>query len=249
MNRPDVLQQDKEPESPKQGIVFLIPTVLAEDGYDAIPAYIKNAVEACSCFFVEHERTARRYLKKIWPGIVIDQYGWYVMDKNDPSIAEAFRQVLRQGGSVGILSEAGCPGVADPGQELVTAAQQIGAKVRPLSGPSSILLALMASGMNGQLFRFNGYLPVEPDSRKKTLRDLESDSHKTGCTHIFIETPYRNDAMLDSILQTCRAESRLCVAVNISSAAESIRTMRISEWKKQKPVLHKIPVIFLLSAG
>lgn len=246
-------QMDKQrgatPPDPPRGIVYLIPTVLADDGLDAIPAYVTDAAKACSCFFVEHERTARRFLKRIWPQLVIDEMEWHVMERNDPSVEKTFSKALQDGKTVGILSEAGCPGVADPGQELVAVAQRRGAVIRPLSGPSSILMALMASGMNGQLFRFNGYLPVESDLRKKALRELESESSRTGCTHIFIETPYRNDAMVDSILQACRPDTRLCIAVNISSAKESIRTKKLSEWKMEKPALHKIPVIFLLSAG
>jgi 16S rRNA (cytidine1402-2'-O)-methyltransferase len=123
----------------------------------------------------------------------------------------------------------------------------MGARVRPITGPSSIFLALMASGMNGQRFQFNGYLPVASDQRKKSLRELESDSTRTGCTHIFIETPYRNEAMLDAILSTCKPETRLCIAVNITGSTEDIRTRRVGEWKKERPVLRKVPAIFLLS--
>jgi 16S rRNA (cytidine1402-2'-O)-methyltransferase len=154
--------------------------------------------------------------------------------------------VLKEGKICGIISEAGCPGIADPGQMLVTAAQNAGAIVKPLTGPSSILLALMASGLNGQHFCFNGYLPVDAGERKKKIKALELESRKTGATQIFIETPYRNNQLLETLLQTCDAPVRLCIAANITAPEESIRTLTVGEWNKQLPNLHKIPVIFLL---
>ena len=238
-----------EGQSPnKCAVVYMIPTILADDGYQAIPAQVAECVKKCDVFFTENLRTTRRYLKKLMPDIVIDDHHWQEIQKGDADMRKAFAEALRTRQTIGILSEAGCPGVADPGQELVAMAQGAGALVKPLTGPNSILLALMASGMNGQLFRFNGYLPLDPERRIKTLKQLEADSERTGCTHIFIETPYRNDAMLESIVQTCKPETRLCVAVSITSAAEDIRTMTVARWKKSKPELHKIPVIFLLSA-
>jgi 16S rRNA (cytidine1402-2'-O)-methyltransferase len=150
---------------------------------------------------------------------------------------------------VGILSEAGCPGVADPGQVLVAWAQEAGITVTPLVGPSSILLALMASGMNGQHFCFHGYLPAKEPDRSNALRSLEAESRRKKATQIFIETPYRNDHLVESILQTCHPETYLCMAVDITGAAENIRTKKISDWKKEKPVIGKVPAIFLLQAG
>ena len=236
--------------TPKNGIVYLIPTVLAEDGYASIPPSVVEAVNSCAVFFVEHERTARRYLKKLIPSFVIDDHIWYPATDLTPELRATFRETLQKGQNVGILSEAGCPGVADPGQDLAALAHSIGAIVRPLAGPSSILLALMASGLNGQHFSFHGYLPVAQPEREKVIRALETESARTGCTQIFIETPYRNETLFDALLKHCRMDTRLCIATNMTGASEQIKTRRISEWKKQeRSPLHKIPTIFLLSAG
>lgn len=230
------------------GTVILLPVVLADDGYSALPEMLRAEAASCDIFFVEQLRTARRFLRRLNPDFDIDGRNWYEIDLKSREMMQAFRTALQNGQTIGIMSEAGCPGIADPGQELVAMAQGMGARVRPVTGPSSIFLALMASGMNGQLFRFNGYLPVESDRRKKSLRELESDSLRTGCTHIFIETPYRNGAMLDAIITTCRPDTRLCIAVNITGASEDIRTMRVDEWKRGIPSIHKVPAIFLISA-
>ena len=230
------------------GTVILLPVVLSDEGYTALPDILRTDAESCDIFFVEQLRTARRFLRKLIPNFNIDGRTWHEIDLKSKEMMLAFRSALQKGQTIGIMSEAGCPGIADPGQELVAAAQDMGARVRPVTGPSSIFLALMGSGMNGQLFRFNGYLPVEADRRKKSLRDLESDSLRTGCTHIFIETPYRNEVMLDAILATCRPETRLCIAVNITGSTEDIRTRRVEEWKREKPSMHKVPAIFLISA-
>lgn len=230
------------------GTVILLPVVLSDDGYASLPDILRTEAESCDIFFVEQLRTARRFLRKLIPNFNIDGRTWHEIDLKSREMMQAFRYALQNGQNIGIMSEAGCPGIADPGQELVAVAQGMGARVRPVTGPSSIFLALMASGMNGQLFRFNGYLPVEADRRKKSLRDLESDSLRTGCTHIFIETPYRNEVMLDAILSTCRPETRLCIAVNVTGSTESIRTRRVDEWKREKPSMHKVPAIFLISA-
>lgn len=233
------------------GIVYLIPTVLHDDeqALQTIPAYILEAVKDCTVFFVENERTARRYLKKIWREMVIDDYGWHTIHKAEEAIQKEFVSYLKQNKNVGIISEAGCPGIADPGQMLVAAAQAIGATVKPLVGPSSILLALMASGMNGQCFQFHGYLPIDPFERKKKLKDLEADSQKRHCTQLFIETPYRNNALVQDVLQTMQPQSRFCIAVDITAATESIYTKSVAAWKKEPlPQLHKRPAIFLLYA-
>lgn len=230
--------------------VYLIPTVIDDNGYECLPAYIKDAVKQCRAFFVEQERTARRFLKKIRPEMVIDDHEWVTIHKAEESVKQAFRKALKQHPAIGILSEAGCPGVADPGQLLVETAQQAGAIVKPLVGPSSILLALMASGMNGQLFRFNGYLPIEEASQLKAIKALEQESSKTGCTQIFIETPYRNNRLLEAMLKHCSGNARLCIAVNITGPEERIITRSIADWKKsERPELHKKPVVFLLSGG
>ena len=231
--------------------IYLIPSLLAEDGTDAIPDYILSAIKECQVFFTENERTTRRYFKQIWktrrPGedIVIDNYQWFTIG---PDTTAAFRQKIKEGLTIGIVSEAGCPGIADPGQALVAIAQEMGARVRPLVGPSSILLALMASGMNGQQFQFVGYLPVDTQARAKTIRDLEADSARRNCTQVFIETPYRNNQLLEAILKNGQPQTRLCIATNITGSSESIRTLTIQEWKNNVPDLHKQTVIFCLSA-
>ncbi len=213
-----------------------------------LPAYITGAVKHCEVFFVENERSARRFLKKIWKEIEIDRYAWFVIHKAEEAVKQEFLNQLKLGKQIGILSEAGCPGIADPGQMLVAAAQETGAIVKPLVGPSSILLALMASGMNGQQFQFNGYLPVEAQDRNKKIRELEALSQKQSSTQLFIETPYRNQVMLEAILKNCRLETRLCVAVNLTGPGESIHTKTIAEWRKAVPDLQKQPAIFLLQA-
>ncbi|HXB94956.1 MAG TPA: SAM-dependent methyltransferase, partial [Puia sp.] len=184
--------------------LYLIPCWLEEKVTAPLPPYILDAVKECQVFFVENERSARRYLKTLWPGMIIDNYEWHPIDNPTPEILTSFRAALARGATIGIISEAGCPGVADPGQILTEAAHQAGATVRPLVGPSSILLALMASGLNGQQFRFTGYLPIDNAARSKALKELESDSQRLHCTMLFIETPYRNNQLLSAILDTCR---------------------------------------------
>lgn len=229
-------------------IVYLIPSVIDEQAIETIPAYVLDKVKECQVFFVENERTARRFLKSLWKEMKIDDYEWFTIHKAEEELKSNFVSRLRAGKNVGIISEAGCPGVADPGQVLVEAAQSLGVVVKPLVGPSSVLLALMASGMNGQRFRFVGYLPIDASKRMKALRDLEGVSARDSCTQIFIETPYRNNQMLDTILKCCDPGTRLCIAASITSPDEFIHTKSIGEWKKQKPDLHKKPVIFLLLA-
>jgi 16S rRNA (cytidine1402-2'-O)-methyltransferase len=229
-------------------MLFLIPAPLSDHHLEAIPVYVREAVRSCAMFFVEDERTARRYLKKLWPEMVIDQYEWHRIDANDAGQKTILLDALRQGKEVGILSEAGCPGIADPGAQLVAWAQEAGHPVKPLVGPSSILLALIASGMNGQSFYFHGYLPVKEPERSAKIRELEAESARSGTTQIFIETPYRNQAIIEAILQTCRPATRLCIAVDITGNGESIRTLPISSWKQNKPLPGKVPAIFLLMA-
>ena len=229
--------------------VYLIPAYLDEHSLAPLPSYILDAVKACQVFFVEHERSARRYLKALWKEMVIDDYQWHPIHKAEEEVRAVFRTALKEGKTIGIISEAGCPGVADPGQLLTETAHQAGATVRPLVGPSSILLALMASGMNGQQFRFVGYLPVDKTERTKALRDLEADSQRFRSTQIFIETPYRNNQLLETILAACRPGTRLCIAANLTSEAEFIRTRTIAEWKQGGlPEIHKVPTIFCLMA-
>ncbi|MFI5133588.1 MAG: SAM-dependent methyltransferase [Chitinophagales bacterium] len=231
----------------KNGTVYLIPSLLDDTGINAIPSYITEAVKSCHVFFVENERTARRYLKKIRKEMVIDEYEWHTMSDGS-ALSDTFRKKLKEGKTIGIISEAGCPGVADPGQSLTAIAHEMNAEIKPLVGPSSVLLALMASGMNGQQFQFLGYLPIKDHERIKVIKELEAESKKKNCTQIFIETPYRNNQLLDALSKNCNLSTKLCIAVDLTSPNEWIKTKTIREWKEKKPDLHKRPAIFLLLA-
>ncbi|MFT3949469.1 MAG: SAM-dependent methyltransferase [Agriterribacter sp.] len=233
----------------KKGVVYLIPSVIEEQAPGTIPAYIINAVKDCQFFFVENERTARRFLKSIWKEMVIDDYEWHTIHKAEDDVKTIFIAALKSGKNIGILSEAGCPCIADPGQLLVDEAHKNNVTIKPLVGPSSILLALMASGMNGQHFRFSGYLPIDNLKRIKAIKTLEAESQKTGCTQIFIETPYRNNQLLEALLKNCNAATRLCIAASITAPSEFIKTLTVAEWEKEKIEINKKPAIFLLSAG
>lgn len=228
--------------------VYLIPSLLDEKGIHTIPLYVTEAVKNCQCFFVENERTARRFLKLLWKEMVIDNYEWFVIHKSEGEAVNSFRQKLKDGKNIGIISEAGCPGVADPGQLLVAAAQEMNIAVNPLVGPNAILLALMASGMNGQQFQFVGYLPIDIQQRMQSIKGLEAESQKKNCTQLFIETPYRNNQLLETLLKTCKPSTKLCVAVDITAETEWIKTKTVSEWKREKVDIHKRPAIFLLLA-
>lgn len=228
--------------------VYLIPTILADDAMETIPAYVLDAIKKSNVIFAENERTARRFLKALDRSIVIDDYEWFSIHKTEEEQLSNFRLKIKENKDIAIISEAGCPGIADPGQVLIAAAQELGCIVKPLVGPSSVLLALMASGMNGQQFEFVGYLPIDHTERIRKIKELESNSAKNNSTKIFIETPYRNNQLLESLLQHCNGSTKLCIAANITASTENIRTKNISAWKNKKPELHKLPVIFLLSA-
>ncbi len=229
--------------------VYLIPTVLYEGQLAPLPPYILEAVQQCRVFFVENERTARRYLKLLWKEMIIDDYGWYTIKEVNAEMLASFKQKIKEDTVIGIISEAGCPGVADPGQILVKAAQELNAVVKPLVGPNAILLALMASGMNGQQFQFVGYLPIDTEQRIKAIKSLETESKQKACTQIFIETPYRNNQLLEVLTKTCNPQTQICVAVDITAETEMIQTKSAQQWKKAMPQLHKRPAIFLLYAG
>jgi 16S rRNA (cytidine1402-2'-O)-methyltransferase len=230
-------------------LVYLIPTVLAEGRTDCLPSYILVAIRDCTVIFAEEERTVRRFLKLLSKEIVIDSYEWFNMKEANETLAASFRQKIKEGKKIGIISEAGCPGIADPGQFLAAIAQQMNCPIKPLVGPNSILLALMASGMNGQQFRFSGYLPIDASQRMKAIKDLESESRQKNCTEIFIETPYRNNQLLETLMKTCQPQTKICVAVDLTAATEMVRTKTAKEWKSSLPDLHKRPAIFLLYAG
>ena len=226
--------------------VYLVPSVLDELALQTIPAYLIDAVKDCQVIFAENERTTRRFLKSICKDIVIDDYEWFTIHKAEEEQKSSFRQKIKEGKNIAIISEAGCPGIADPGQILIELAQQLDITVKPLVGPSSILLALMASGMNGQQFEFVGYLPIDNIERTKLIKDMELTSAKKNSTQIFIETPYRNNQLLEALLKTCKLTTKICIASELTSSNEFIKTKTVAEWQKEKIDLHKKPVIFLL---
>ena len=231
-----------------QSLVYLVPCVLEESAIETIPNYIIDAVKNCQVIFAENERTARRFFKSICKEIVIDDYEWFTIHKAENEVLNAFRQKITAGKNIGIISEAGCPGIADPGQILIAAAQEMNAIIKPLVGPSSILLALMASGMNGQQFEFVGYLPIDNLERNKAITVLETSSQKKNSTQIFIETPYRNNQLIETLLKTCKPSTKLCIAAELTGPNEFVKTKTIADWKKEKTDFHKKPVIFLLHA-
>jgi 16S rRNA (cytidine1402-2'-O)-methyltransferase len=229
-------------------MVYLVPSFLAENAVETIPEYVIAAVKNCSVIFAENERTARRFLKAMDKEIVIDDFEWHAIHKVEAEQINVFKQKIKEGKNIAIISEAGCPGIADPGQILVEEAQKLNADVKPLVGPSSILLALMASGFNGQHFCFLGYLPIEDAERIKKIKQIEEESLKRKCTQIFIETPYRNNKMLETILRHCHSSTKLCIAAELTSPNEFIKTKTVADWKKEPIDLHKKPVIFLMIA-
>lgn len=229
-------------------MVYLIPSFLSANAVETIPVYVINAVKNCSVIFAENERTARRFLKAMDKEIIIDDFEWYTIHKTEEQQVAIFREKIKEGKNIAIISEAGCPGVADPGQILINEAQKLNVEIKPLVGPNSILLALMASGLNGQHFIFLGYLPIDNLERIKKIKQLEAESLQKKCTQIFIETPYRNNKMLETILNHGNSSTQLCIASEITSPNEFIKTKTIGDWKKEKVDLHKKPVIFLLQA-
>jgi len=230
------------------GKVYLLPMLLHEEGWESIPAGTLQWIQQCDAFFAENEKTTRRYFKKIWKEMVIDNYVWHSIHKVEQAQIQIFTQLLQEGKNIGIISEAGCAGIADPGQQLVAAAQNMGAMVKPYVAPSSILLALMASGMNGQLFQFHGYLPIDALERKKKIQALEADTKQRGCTQIFIETPYRNNQLLEALLQNLHPTTKICIGVEITGPSENIQTATAIHWKNHLPDLHKKLVVFLIGA-
>lgn len=233
--------------SESKSIVYLIPSLLDDEAIETIPSYVIDAVKGCQVFFVESERTARRFLKKMSREIVIDDYEWFVVS-DASGASDTFTEKVTEGKHIGIISEAGCPGVADPGQELVAIAHKMDVKVKPFVGPNSILLALMASGMNGQRFQFVGYLPINESERVKVIRELESESQRKNCTQIFIETAYRNNQLIESVVKSCKPNTRFCIAADVTGANEWIKTKKIADWRREKIDVHKRPAIFLLLA-
>ncbi|MDR2691458.1 MAG: SAM-dependent methyltransferase [Dysgonamonadaceae bacterium] len=228
--------------------LYLIPVTLGETEIPRVlPPYNKEIIASLRYFIVENVRTARRFLKQTDPGIDVDRLTFYTLNKHTPPVElPGFLKPIEEGNSVGIISEAGCPAIADPGADIVAIAQAKNIPVVPLVGPSSILLALMASGFNGQSFAFHGYLPVESGERVKTLKFLEQRMYSENQTQLFIETPYRNGKLVECILKTCKPVTRLCIAADITLSSEFIKTGTVAEWKKQVPELSKKPCIFAI---
>ncbi|PCE63652.1 SAM-dependent methyltransferase [Sediminicola luteus] len=234
----------------EKGKLYLIPNTLGDTPpLEVMPLAIKKAIERIDHYIVENEKTARHFIKKISSGKSQPNLKIELLNKfTDPSLLPSFLEPCLQGLDMGVISEAGCPGVADPGAEVVALAHEKGIQVVPLVGPSSILLALMASGLNGQQFAFSGYLPIDKVDRKKKLKAMERVSRDLEQTQIFIETPYRNDNLLTDLTKMLGGHTRLCVACDISLPTEYIKTMTVNEWKNEKVELHKRPAIFLFLA-
>ena len=228
----------------------MIPVPLAPETLTSIPEEVREKACTLKYYFVENIRTARRFLKAFDKSVDIDAIEFSEMNQQNPPDTALLKKWLKSGFEVGIMSEAGCPGVADPGSELVAAAQNINAKVYPFVGPSSILLALMGSGFNGQRFRFVGYLPVKEPQRSKTIKELERISQQNNETQLFIETPYRNNPLLEELFRHCQPnKTRLCIAVDLTASEQVIQTKTIAEWAAIKPDFHKRPAIFLLHSS
>lgn len=237
-----------QPTPAPQGKVYLIPTTLGEnEPLEVLPISIKRVIESLDHFIVENEKTSRRFIKKITPNKKQDSLKISVINKyTDPSELPDFLNPCLHGVSVGIISEAGCPGVADPGAEVVAIAHQKKIQVVPLVGPSSILLALMASGFNGQNFAFTGYLPIDNLVRKTAIKRMEQNALRDHQAQICIETPYRNNKLFEDFCKTLQPNTKLCVACDLTLETEYIATMSISQWKKIKLDLHKRPCIFIV---
>jgi len=228
--------------------LYLIPNLLSETPWQVVlPQPISEIVSNLRFFIVEDVRNARRFLKKIDPSINIDELAFFELNKFTTEQQKVeYLKPLTEGSDIGLLSEAGCPGVADPGADMVKLAHQRNYRVIPLVGPSSILLALMASGLNGQQFAFHGYLPVKQPERISKIQQLEKQAYSLKQTQIFIETPYRNNPLIHDLLKSCQPSTLLCIAADLTSENEFIQTRSISLWKKQVPDLDKRPAIFLL---
>ena len=232
----------------EKGKLFLIPTTLGDnEPLEVLPISVKKVIEELDCFIVENEKTARRFIKRITPRKSQPSLTILKLDKYaDQLEVRTYLDACETGVSIGLLSEAGVPAIADPGAEIVKLAHEKNIKVVPLVGPSSIILAMMASGFNGQNFVFNGYLPIDTAERKAAIKRLERLSKEKNQSQIFIETPYRNDKMFADLKSTLTPTAKVCSACNITLADEYIRTLEIKDWKKENPELHKKPTIFII---
>lgn len=228
--------------------MYLLPVTLGDTAVERVlPPYNREVILQIKYFIVEDVRSARRFLKKVDASIDIDKLTFFELNKHtQPEVISGYLQPLVEGHSMGVVSEAGCPAVADPGADVVAIAQRKRLKVVPLVGPSSIILSVMGAGFNGQNFAFNGYLPIDPSERARRIKELENRVYSEDQTQLFIETPYRNRKLLEEILHVCRPQTRLCIAANITCEGEYIRTRTVKEWKGRLPELNKIPCIFLI---
>lgn len=228
--------------------LYLLPVTLGDTPVEQVlPAYNKEIILGIKHFIVEDVRSARRFLKKVEASINIDELTFYPLNKHtSPDDLSGYLKPLQEGHSMGVISEAGCPAVADPGADVVAMAQRKNLKVVPLVGPSSIILSVMGAGFNGQSFAFHGYLPIEAADRIKRLKELEGRIYSENQTQLFIETPYRNNKMMEDIVKACRPQTKLCIAANITCEGEYIHTKTIREWKGHLPDLTKVPCIFLI---
>lgn len=230
------------------GKLYLIPTDLGENPvWDVLPISIRKVIEMTENFIVENEKTARRFIKQVHPEKSQPSLNFKILNKfTETSEKATFLEACKEGKSMGLLSEAGCPAVADPGSDIVKLAHLNDIQVVPLVGPSSIILALMGSGMNGQSFAFNGYLPIEKQERKTELKRLEKLSLDQNQSQLFIETPYRNNKMLEDLCATLHPQTRVCIACDLTLPSEYIKTYTINDWKHVKVDLHKRPAIFII---
>lgn len=231
------------------GKLYLLPVPLGEDAdpKNVLPETVARSIEFIDHYIVENEKTARRFIKAILPTKKQPDLKLSVLNKRTETSEHAgFLQPCMEGKNVGLMSEAGCPGVADPGAAIVKLAHEKGIQVVPLVGPSSILLAMMGSGMNGQSFAFNGYLPIDKGDKKTALKYFEKTSEERGQSQLFIETPYRNNKLLEDLLQLLQPNTHLCIAADITLDTEFIKTKTVAQWKKDKPDLHNRPAIFII---
>ncbi|MGJ1285977.1 SAM-dependent methyltransferase [Sphingobacterium spiritivorum] len=232
-----------------KGILYLLPVPLSDDAAMAsYTPYLQETINTLDEYIVENEKTARKFLKQAGLSIpqqqlIIHDYGKHNRDQGNK---QEFFKGLMAGKNVGLMSEAGCPGVADPGADIVAEAHSKGIKVVPLVGPSSILLALMASGFSGQKFAFQGYLPIDKSDRNRKIKDLEAQAYRDKQTQIFIETPFRNNTLFAELLKVCKPQTKICVACNLTAQDEFVLTLTVDQWKKRKDDFHKKPAIFLL---
>lgn len=228
--------------------LYLIPVTLGDTSIESVlPSYNKSIILEIKYFIVEDIRSARRFLKKVDKDIDIDQLNFFPLNKHtSTNDISGYLKPLQEGNSMGVISEAGCPAVADPGADVVAIAQRNNLKVVPLVGPSSIILSVMGSGFSGQSFAFHGYLPVEPGDRTRRIKELEQRVYSENQTQLFIETPYRNNKMAEDIVKSCRPTTRLCIAANITCPDEYIKTKSVKEWIGKLPDLSKKPCIFLI---